>query len=91
MSNWYTWVSLAAFDAWHDAAKAALGIPHPGVNAATGEVDESAQWTTEYTMVAYIGEGDWRAIVEPEVAALVPDGLGVMSEAPPQPDDPFAG
>lgn len=83
---WHQWTSLTDFDAWHDAACAALEIPHPGRNAATGEVDIDAQWTTAYTSVAEVGPGDWRGVVEPDVAALVPDGLGVPCDPPPEPD-----
>ena len=55
---WYRWPDLAAFTIWHDAACAALGIPHPGRNAQSGEVDTDAQWTTAYTEPTIIvGEG----------------------------------
>jgi hypothetical protein len=86
---WYQWTSLAAFDAWHADACAALGIPHPGNNAATGELDTDAQWTTAYTTPVTTDAGVL-AIVEPDVAALMPDGLGVPSDPPPTPDNPFA-
>lgn len=85
----YTWLSVALFDAWHDSAKTALGIPHPGRNAATGEIDENAQWTTAYTEPTVVAEDDVRAYVEDTVASLVPDGLGAPSEPPPSPPDPF--
>jgi hypothetical protein len=78
--SWYAWTDLAAFSTWHDAACAALGIPHPGRNAATGEVDPDAQWTVAYTEPV-VGS-DVRAAVEDYVAVLVPDGLGVASVAP---------
>jgi hypothetical protein len=81
----YRWPSLAAFDAWHDAACAALGIPHPGRNAATGEVDPDAQWTTAYTEPTVVTDDDVRAVVEDDVAQLVPEGLGVPSDPPPSP------
>jgi hypothetical protein len=80
---WHQWPDLEAFNAWHDTACAALGIPRPGRNAATGEVDVDAQWTTAYTLPV-VGE-DVRAVVEPDVAALVPVGLGVPCD-PPEPD-----
>lgn len=83
---WYRWTDQAAFDVWHAAACAALGIPHAGHNAATGVIDEQAQWTTAYTSVTEVGPDDWRAVVEPEVAELVPDGLGEPSDPPPAPD-----
>lgn len=82
----YSWLSLDLFNAWHDAAKTALGIPHPGRNAATGEIDENAQWTTAYTEPTVVADDDVRAYVEDTVAVLVPDGLGAPSEPPPTPD-----
>jgi hypothetical protein len=86
--NWYSWTSLDAFDNWHASACSALGIPHPNHNAATGEIDESAQWTTAYTEPTVVAEDDVRAYVEQSVAELVPDGLGSPSEPPPAPDLP---
>jgi hypothetical protein len=83
---WYRWTDLAAFTAWHDAACAALGIPHPGNNAATGELDPDAQWTTAYTNAVQVGADDVRAVVEDDVAELVPTGLGEPSDPPPAPD-----
>ena len=83
---WYSWSSLDAFDSWHSSAMSALGIPHPNHNAATGEIDESAQWTTAYTNPVMVSEYDVRAYVKQSVAELVPDGLGVPSEPPPAED-----
>ena len=83
---WYRWTDLAAFDAWHTAACAALGIPHPGNNAATGVLDVDAQWTTAYTEAVTVAADDVRAVVEPQVAELVPTGLGEPSDPPPAPD-----
>lgn len=83
---WHRWPDLEAFIAWHDAACNALGIPHPGRNAATGEVDVDAQWTTAYTDATVVADNDVRAVVEPHVDALVPDGLGVPCDPPPAPD-----
>lgn len=85
----YSWLSLDAFNAWHADACVALGIPHPNRNAATGEIDENAQWTTAYTEAVLVAEDDVRAYVEQYVADLVPDGLGVPSEPPPAPPSPF--
>ncbi len=84
---WYLWTSLDSFDAWHDSAKLALGIPHPGRNAATGEIDEQAQWTTAYTEPTVVADDDVRAYVEDRIAELIPDGLGSPSEPPPSPPD----
>jgi hypothetical protein len=86
--NWYSWLSLDLFDAWHASACTALGIPHPNQNQATGEVDPDAQWTTAYTEAVVVAEDDVRAYVEQTVAELVPDGLGVPSEPPPSPVEP---
>ena len=84
---WRQWLDLPAFTAWHDAACAALGIPHPNRNAASGEIDEQAQWTTAYTEPITVSDGDVRAVVEDHVSALVPYGLGVPCDPPPVPDD----
>ena len=83
---WYRWTNRASFDVWHTAACAALGIPHPGRNAATGVIDEQAQWTTAYTDPVVVAADDVRAVVEPQVAELVPTGLGEPSDPPPAPD-----
>jgi hypothetical protein len=85
---WRQWSDLEAFTAWHDTACAALGIPHAGFNAATGELDEAAQWTTDYTTPVLVGDAgdDVRAVVEADVAQLVPDGLGSPCDQPPAPD-----
>ena len=83
---WYGWSDLTAFDAWHTAACAELGIPHAGNNAATGELDIDAQWTTAYTEAVVVAVDDVRAVVEPQVAELVPTGLGEPSDPPPAPD-----
>jgi len=84
----YQWADLDAFDPWHADACAALGIPHPGRNAATGELDEAAQWTTAYTSPVTT-EAGVLAVVEPDVAALFPDGLGAPCDPPPTPDLPY--
>jgi hypothetical protein len=83
---WRRWSDLASFNLWHTAACDALGIPHPGNNAATGNIDQQAQWTTAYTSVIEVGPDDWRAVVKPQVAELVPTGLGAPSDPPPEPD-----
>ena len=84
----YSWPTLDLFNAWHGDACTALGIPHPNRNAATGEIDEQAQWTTAYTESIVVAEDDVRAYVEQSVAELVPDGLGTPSEPPPAPESP---
>lgn len=86
MTDWYSWPSLADFDAWHTTVCTALGIPHPGRNAETGEIDESAQWTTAYTAAVEVAADDWRAVVEPAIAATYPNGLGTPCDPPPSPD-----
>lgn len=80
----YLWPSLESFNTWHDEACVALGIPHPGFNAVTGEVDTEAQWTTAYTTAIETDRG-WIAVVEDDVAAMVPDGLGEPTD-PPEPE-----
>ena len=84
--DWYSWPDLQSFDAWHTVTCTMLGIPHPGHNAATGELDPDAQWTTAYTTAVEVTADDWRAVVEPDIAALNPDGLGQPCDPPPAPD-----
>jgi hypothetical protein len=83
---WHQWPDLDAFTVWHTAACDALGIPHAGFNAATGQLDTDAQWTTAYTNAVTVAADDVRAVVEPDVAELVPEGLGVPCDPPPTPD-----
>jgi hypothetical protein len=82
---WHHWPNLAAFTEWHTAVCQALGIPHPNRNAATGEIDESAQWTTAYTEPVIVADDDVRAVVEEHVAGLVP-GVGEPCDPPPTPE-----
>jgi hypothetical protein len=81
----YRWTSRSDFDTWHTVVCDALGIPHPNYNAATGELDLGAQWTTSYTEVIEVAADDWRSYVEDATAAQFPDELGIPSEAPPSP------
>lgn len=87
LMQWYLWPSEADFDAWHATVCIGLGIPHPGINDATGETDPDAQWTTAYTAAAEVAADDWRAIVEPDIAATYPDGLGTPCDPPPTPEE----
>ena len=87
MKQWYTWATIEAFDAWHEVVKQALGLPRPGINAKTGHVDVTAAWTTGYTTITEVAEGDYRAMVQDKIAEQFSEGLGAISEAPPLPDD----
>lgn len=94
---WYSWSNRQAFDLWHNAVCMKLGIPFPGRNAATGEVDENAQWTIAYVSPIVCADDDVRAFIEQHVANLVADNLGVPANPPlasailqspvPMPDD----
>lgn len=79
---WYTWSSIDLFKIWHDDTCVLLGLPKPGKNIATGEVDTDAQWTTRYTYPVIVGVNDVRAFVEDEVASFSPNFLGLVSEQP---------
>ncbi|HAC91969.1 MAG TPA: hypothetical protein DCF63_15290 [Planctomycetaceae bacterium] len=61
--EWYEWESLEAFNVWHESIKVELGYPKPSINQATGEVDESAQWSVEYTDAIEL-DGKVIAVVE---------------------------
>lgn len=80
---WYSWSDPALFISWHQDTCALLGIPRPGRNASTGEIDATAEWTTSYTTAFIVSGNDIRAFVENEVALLSPNLLGVSSEMPP--------
>lgn len=84
---WYSWSSLASFESWHETAKAFLGIPYPGRNSATGEIDENAQWTTAYTEPVVLADNDVRAVVEDHIASAIPDGIGAPCDPPPAPPE----
>lgn len=83
----YSWQSLSLFDTWHANVKEMLGIPYPGRNARTGEIDEDAQWTDAYTNPVIVSQTDVRAFVEDEIAVRFPDGLGVPTSPPIAIDD----
>lgn len=87
LKQWYTWASQEAFDSWHEPVVASLQLPRPGTNLRTGHVDVTAAWTTAYTQVTEVAEGDWRAVVEQHIAEQFGDGLGAVSEAPPMPEE----
>lgn len=63
MWDWYEWETLESFNLWHESIKSVLGLPLPSMNQATGQVDETAQWTTEYTKAVKVGNV-WIAKVE---------------------------
>ena len=79
---WYSWKKEEDFDIWHRDTCILLGLPKPGRNMATGEIDSDAEWTTKYTECIHVKDGDFRAFVEPEVASLSPNFLGFLSESP---------
>lgn len=85
--NWYTWNSQEEFNIWHEIVIHALNLPRVGVNALTGKPEPEKQQTTSYTSVMMVSETDWRAPVEDSVASSYPEGLGLLSEAPPIPED----
>ena len=64
--NWYTFISKEAFDTWHEGLKALLGYPLPSVDKEGNVIGEP--YTTEYTSVVEVGQGDWRTIAEPQYA-----------------------
>lgn len=80
MSNWYRWKSLAEFQQWHNAAKAALGIPRPGKGLSSNRERTANQWTLAYTEAYIVAKDDVRAIVEAD--ALHVPGLGEPCDCP---------
>lgn len=79
---WYLWTSKAAFDAWHFDVCNGMGLPRPGYNNETGEIDLDAQWTIAYTTVVQVADNDWRAVVESAEASKYPNGLGLPCDPP---------
>jgi len=72
----YKWETEKAFDNWHSVVKEALGIPYANKNSATGEIDESATWTTAYTALRSDDNGVKFAKVEEEISTQFSEGLG---------------
>lgn len=88
---WYSWGSATDFNAWHKDTCVLLGLPRPGKNLQTGEIDSTAEWTTSYTTAYVVSESDIRAFVEPDVVKLSPNMLGNPSEEPPISSDILGG
>lgn len=72
----YAFISLEAFEAWHQKVKEGLGIPYPNRNSKTGKPDENATWTTEYTKLYKDDNGISFAKVEDKIAEKFSEGLG---------------
>jgi hypothetical protein len=83
---WYSWTTLETFNAWHETVIEGLGFPRVGVNQQTGQPEPEKQQTVVYTAVFAVDPDDWRAPVGDDIAADYPDGLGVPSEPPPDPE-----
>ena len=86
MEKWYTWPTEQAFNTWHQTVIDGMSLPRVGFNQATGEPQPDKTKTIAYTSTIEIAADDFRAIVEDVVAIQFPDGLGTLSEAPPQPE-----
>lgn len=94
-----TWVSFtdrAAFDDYHLAACADHGIPHPGRNAETDEVDLAAEWTLAYvapiddhgTIKAHVPDADVELYgLTPTEPPIYYDETGEPVDDPPGPVD----
>ena len=53
-----TFATQAEFDAWHENAKAAAGLPVVGVNARTGQPAPEKQQTTDLTSLSRDEDGN---------------------------------
>lgn len=84
--NWYTWTSIAAFDAWHATVIAGLNMPWIGVDQANHQPQPDKQQTTAYTAVTEVSNVDWRAPVAADIANTYTDGFGQPCEPPPSPE-----
>jgi len=78
---WYEWNSEADFDNWHNHLCAELGFPIIGTNQLTGELDENAQKTINYTISFQVSD-KYIAMVEDEYS----DGLIATNLRPPMPE-----
>ena len=67
---WVKWDSIEAFNVWHDAIKAALGLPKPSVDDA-GNVVDDAIISTDYVLPVIVAEDDIRANVEDAYAQIL--------------------
>lgn len=80
---WFSWSSVGEFNAWHSDTCTLLGLPRPGRNVSTGEIQADAEWTSLYTTAYVVSDSDIRAFVENDVVSLSPNMLGIPSEEPP--------
>lgn len=78
----YLWQTMELFDQWHKNVNAFLKFPTPGRNAATGEIDVTAQWTTAYTHSIINQNGTVLAFVEDHIAEQFSENLGVPAAQP---------
>jgi hypothetical protein len=79
--NWYKFLSLEAFNAWHDALKIELGYPLPSVDSQGNVIGDP--YTTEYTSVLKVSPNDWRTISAPEYAeGLEPSSKPIFPHEP---------
>ena len=81
--NWYAWPTQQAFDLWHQIVIDAMNLPRVGFNQATGEPQPDKTQTTAYTAVVFVADGDWRAMVEDDVATQFKSGIGTPCDSPP--------
>ena len=65
---WYKWLSIEAFNLWHEQIKQELGLPKLSVDA-DGNTIEGSLINTEYTTPITISVNDIRAVVTPDYAS----------------------
>lgn len=80
MWNFYEWSTEEEFNIWHDAIRKRLNYPLAGYIQATGELDESAPLTTEYTSVKLVQDKYIGQVEESEA-----EGLALTDLRPPLP------
>ena len=81
--SWYSWKSRGEFNEWHSAVCTNLGIHYPNRNSATGEIDESATWTTEYTTLFKLSNSEYVAFVDEDIATQNNENLGLLCDGNP--------
>lgn len=87
MAYW-KFANRETFDTWHDAACDAAGLPRPGRNAATGEVEPDAAWTVALVDGQEQDDGSVTAEVPDEWALAMP--AGVVAADPPEVTNPLS-
>lgn len=78
---WCEWSDMNAFENWHTQIKTQLGLPKPSQNQATGEMNQNAQWTIDYTTPIQLADA-----VIAKVEEQFTETLEITDKRPPIPN-----